>query len=176
MLLQRLRINLHQQPLHQIAMISSSTCQEGVGVLIHASQRLPPSNCAAKAHRSLRQCAHANSLSLRVQTWQSRWWSVTPMRRQLEAKLKAAPASVLLSAMSRSSLLPMTESPRTESTAKTIGTQMGSCGAVIRVHGGSRHGEGEQSRWEVGWAAAHLVSYAFFVSLWRDVSYIHAWY
>ena len=38
-------------------------------------------------------------------------------------KPKAAPTSVSLSATSRSSLSPMTESPRTESIAKTVGTQ-----------------------------------------------------
>ncbi len=38
-------------------------------------------------------------------------------------KTKAAPASVLLSVTSCSSLSPMTESPRTESTAKNVGTQ-----------------------------------------------------
>jgi hypothetical protein len=41
----------------------------------------------------------------------------------IRGKTKAAPASVSLSATSRSSLSPMTESPQTESTAKTVGTQ-----------------------------------------------------
>lgn len=83
--------------LHHIDIKSSSTCLEGVGMLMHrAGYHLQNAVLGCINPQSQRQCMHANSLMARVWTQQSRWWSTMSTRRWPLAKERPPPQSQLL--------------------------------------------------------------------------------